>query len=387
MSRLSAWKYIRNNKRTCFVLILALAMTFAAMYVVAFLLNATLESIKPIAFELPKKMGCVKLSGDSLGVNGNDYETGEAYVEALNAARQKYLDDLNADPDVEKAYLTQVLTASYNGVIGGIGYGFPLLEAEELPIVMKHFGAELVEGRMPEGDGELLIDEKIMKNGRMKVGDWFQKNSYGEVFIVVGVIRSKEMVCMGTPRGMYNSGWGFVVLCNEKSADLRELSAKYGVTVDENNGDSLSDIRDYEELFEKNFKAVIDSVITGILLVVMIFLSISVLVAYVSFLRNRVNEYCLYASIGYSKGEIYGMLMREMGILFLAGIVLGVVLAIIIMNVMNAVLIVPKGLSVQWFMKEQVLRILGAFAVIVGALQIPAMISINSIKTIDMMED
>ena len=34
-----------------------------------------------------------------------------------------------------------------------------------------------------------------------------------------------------------------------------------------------------------------------------------------------------------------------------------------------------------------VLRILGAFAVIVGALQIPAMISINSIKTIDLMED
>ena len=387
MSRLSAWKYIRNNKRTCFVLILALAMTFAAMYVVAFLLNATLESIKPIAFELPKKMGCVKLSGDSLGVNGNDYETGEAYVEALNAARQKYLDDLNADPDVEKAYLTQVLNASYNGVVGGIGYAFPLLAAEELPTVMKHFGAELVEGRMPEGDGELLIDEKIMKNGRMKVGDWFQKNSYGEVFIVVGVIRSKEMVCMGTPRGMYNSGWAFVVLCNEKSADLRELSSKYGVIVDENNGDSLSDICDYKELFEKDFKAVIDSVITGILLVVMIFLSISVLVAYVSFLRNRVNEYCLYASIGYSKGEIYGMLMREMGILFLAGIVLGVVFSIIIMNVMNAVLIVPKGLSVQWFMKEQVLRIVGAFAVIVGALQIPAMISINSIKTIDMMED
>ena len=81
------------------------------------------------------------------------------------------------------------------------------------------------------------------------------------------------------------------------------------------------------------------------------------------------------------------MLMREMGIMFLAGIVLGVVFSIALMGVMNALLIVPKGLTVKWFMKDQVLRILGAFAVIVGALQIPAMISINSIKTIDLMED
>ncbi len=386
-SRLSANKYIRNNKRICFVLILALALSFAAMYVVAFLLNATTESIKPIAFELPKKMSFASINNPSYNVDRADFADVKEYAAALRKAKEQFFADLNADPDVEKVYDTQVLKAPYFGVVGGIGYEFPLLEAEELPIVMKHFGAELIEGRMPSGDGELLIDEKVMKNGRMKVGDWFREDSYGEVFHVVGIIRSKEMICMGTPRGSFNNGWGYVVLCNEKSADFRKLAAKYGVTVSEENGDSVSDIRDYREMYENGFKKVIDSVITGILMVVMVFLSISVVVAYVSFLRNRVNEYCLYASIGYSKGEIYGMLMREMGIMFLAGIVLGVVFSIALMGAMNAILIVPKGLAVKWFMKDQVLRILGAFAVIVGALQIPAMISINSIKTIDLMED
>ena len=38
-SGLSASKYIRNNKRTCSVLIIALALTFMAMYIINYLLK------------------------------------------------------------------------------------------------------------------------------------------------------------------------------------------------------------------------------------------------------------------------------------------------------------------------------------------------------------
>ena len=48
---------------------------------------------------------------------------------------------LSSDPDVVKAYYTQVLYAPYNGVIGGIGYEFPLLPPEEVPFVVKILGA------------------------------------------------------------------------------------------------------------------------------------------------------------------------------------------------------------------------------------------------------
>lgn len=386
-SQLSAAKYIRNNKRTGFVLILALGLTFMAMYVIAYLLYTTSESTKPICFELPRKIVCCSLSTASLGVNYDDYEDVGQFVKAREKARTNLTEKLSSDPDVIKAYYTQVLYASYNGVVGGIGYEFPLLPPEEVPFVVKHLGAELVEGRMPEGEGEVLIDERVMKNGGMKLGGWFQQAGYGEVFKIVGVLRSDCMGCVGTPRGGYNSGVGFVVLCNDNSNNLRELLAKYGVTVSQDNGDNIYDVEDYRNLYEEDIRKTIDDVINVILLTVMVFLSISVVVAYVSFMRNRVGEYCLYASIGYSRSDIYGMMMREMLVMFIAGILLGAVTTVGMVALFRGILIEPRGLSAQWFMKEQLLRILGSFACIVGVLQIPMAVTVQKIKTIDLMED
>lgn len=386
-SNLSAITYIKNNKRICFVLVLSLAMTFAAMYVVAFTLNTTGESLKPVGLELPKRICFGKVGNDSLGVHRNDYEDANEYAAKAEEAREAFRAKLESDPDVERAYFTQVLRANYNGVLGGIGYEFPLLTPEEIPFVVKHLGAELVKGRMPEGDGEVLINEKVLRNGNMQVGDWFLKDVYGEVFRVVGVLRSDNMACVGTPRGFYNNGWYFTVLCNEKSCDFKALASKYGVTVSEENGDSLSDAPAYRKLYEKDVRDSIESVITAILAVVMAFLSISVMAAYVSFLRNRVNEYCLYASLGYSRSEIYGMIMREILFMFAAGILIGVGVALLIMKVFEAAVIIPKGLTARWWMGEQIMRIIGAFAVIIGTLQIPVMVAIYKIKTVDLMED
>ena len=386
-SRLSATGYIKNNKRTCFVLILALGLTFMAMYIIAFILGATTESFRPIIFEYPRRISFAEVTTNAYSVKRSDYETIEEYAEAYGKEDKAFFEALSNDPDVTRVYDTQFLNATYNGVIGGIGYEFPLLPAEEIPFVAEHLGTVLTSGRMPEGEGEVVIDEIILKNGKMKIGDWFLENSYGQVFKVVGTLRSDGMACLGTPRGSYNNGWGFVVLCNDNSKDFTKLAAKYGVHVSEENGDNISDAVTYKELWDKNIAGTIDSVMKVILLVVMIFLTISVLIAYISFMRNRVNEYCLYASIGYSKGEIYGMIMREMIILFLSGIVLGVITSLGMMKLLDMTVMEPRGLVSAWFMKDQLGRILGAFAVIVGILQIPVMLSVHKIKTIDLMED
>jgi hypothetical protein len=57
------------------------------------------------------------------------------------------------------------------------------------------------------------------------------------------------------------------------------------------------------------------------------------------------------------------------------------------MKILDMTVMEPRGLVSAWFMKDQLLRILGAFAVIVGILQIPVMLSVHKIKTIDLMED
>ena len=119
----------------------------------------------------------------------------------------------------------------------------------------------------------------------------------------------------------------------------------------------------------------------------MIFLTISILVAYVSFMRNRVNEYCLYTSIGFGRKDIYGMMMREIGIIFGSSIFLGAVITIIIMLLMGNLVLDKLGLVYKYFYHEHLLRIIAAFMAIVGLLQIPIIFTINNIKTIDLIEE
>ncbi len=45
------------------------------------------------------------------------------------------------------------------------------------------------------------------------------------------------------------------------------------------------------------------------------------------------------------------------------------------------------GLKYKYFYPEHLLRILAAFAAIIGVLQIPISVTINNIKTIDMIEE
>ena len=71
-SGLSASKYIRNNKRTCSVLIIALALTFMAMYIVNYLLKVTEESFKPPLLELPKHVTYADLTPQALGIDPAD---------------------------------------------------------------------------------------------------------------------------------------------------------------------------------------------------------------------------------------------------------------------------------------------------------------------------
>lgn len=385
-SRLSAMKYIKNNKRASFVLILALALTFMAMYVVAFCFIVTIESFKPICLELPKKICYVNLTSETLGVDPEDYgEDTKEFAKAYREARDKFKENLEKVDGISKVYYAQTLHAQYTAIGGEFGVPFPLVEPGEVPFIAEHLGAELIEGRFPEGDGEIVADEHILKNNGMQVGDWFLRDNYGEVFKVVGVLRSDNMACVGTPNGGYNTGWYHIILCDEKTAVFSDLAEKLGLTLHELDG--ISDLESSRESYDESVVDVVQAVIEIVLLVVMIFLTIAVLVAYISFMRNRVNEYCLYASIGYSKKSIYGLIMREMFILFVLGIVIGAIVSIGVMELVYLFVIEPKGLVAKWFLDDQLLRIAAAFAVIVGVLQIPILIAVNKIKTIDLMED
>lgn len=384
-SRLSALKFVRNNKKQVWVMIVALSMTFMTMYVINFLFLTTKESFQALFLEQPKKVAYVELSPETMGVDSASYSSEEELYQGIDEARNSIMDKLKAHEGISDVIYTQCLYANYQGIVGGVGYDFPLLEENQIPDFLEHMGALLTEGRMPEGPGEILVDKKVLQNKKMKIGGYFNESSYGKVFKVVGVLDSDVLTCVGTPRGYTNSGWYMVILCNEENADMSAVLKDVGIETTEN--DTIYDSVDWADMYKELVTDQIDAALLAILIVVIIFLAISILVAYVSFMRSRVNEYCLYTSIGFARKDIYGMMMKEIGIIFGLSIVIGAAVTIVIMVLLGHFMLDSLGLVYHYFYPEHLLRILTAFLAIVGFLQIPVIVTINNIKTIDMIEE
>lgn len=384
-SRLSALKFVRNNKKQVWVMIVALSMTFMTMYVINFLFLTTKESFKALFLEQPKKVAYVELSPETMGVDSASYSSEEELYQGIDEARNSIMDKLKAHEGISDVIYTQCLYANYQGIVGGVGYDFPLLEESRIPDFLEHMGALLTEGRMPEGPGEILADKKVLQNKKMKIGGYFNESSYGKVFKVVGALDSDVLTCVGTPRGYTNSGWYMVILCNEENADMSAVLKDVGIETTEY--DTIYDSVDWAKMYKELVTDQIDAALLAILIVVIIFLAISILVAYVSFMRSRVNEYCLYTSIGFARKDIYGMMMKEIGIIFGLSIVIGAAVTIVIMVLLGHFMLDSLGLVYHYFYPEHLLRILTAFLAIVGFLQIPVIVTINNIKTIDMIEE
>ena len=382
---ISAVKYIRNNKRTCFVLIIAFALTIMVMYVINFLLSATKESFKTIMLEMPKKVMYANLSDAAYGINEEDFATHEEYVDKYQETVEETENKMRALDGVKFVKRAQKIDTKYAGIIGMVVYETPLLEKEEIKGYIDHFNAKLIDGKMPEEPGDILVDKNVFANRHYEIGGYYMKDFYGETFKVCGVIESDYMICVGMPNGFTNSGWYTVICIDEPITQFKDIAEKLNLNISET--EDIIDANDYRAFYDDDVVKSIDSSMDIIILVVMIFLAISVIVAYVSFMRNRVSEYCLYSSIGYSKKSIYAMMMREMIIIFAAGIIIGAMIAGVIVIFLNKTAVEPMGLIGKLVDLNQISKIMAAIICIIGLLQIPAVMTINSIKTIDMIED
>lgn len=384
-SKLSALKFVRNNKKQVWVMMIALALTFMTMYIINFLFLTTKESFQALLLEQPKRVAYIALSPDTMGVEQEAYATDEEYNLAIDNAREEVVAGIKAHEGISDAVFTQTACVNYGGIVGQVGYDFPLLSKEQIPQYMDHMGATLIEGRLPENDGEILVDEKVLKNQKMKIGGYFNEKAFGQTFKVVGVLESDYMTCVGTPMGYTNSGWYIVVLCDEANSDMTKVLKDIKITPTEY--DTIYDSADWTKMYEEMVAEQLDAALLAILIVVIIFLAISILVAYISFMRIRVNEYCLYTSIGFGRKDVYGMMMREIAIIFGTSIILGAALTIVIIIYLGKFVLEPLGLIYKYFYPEHLLRIVAAFVAIIGLLQIPISVTVNNIKTIDRIEE
>jgi len=92
--QLSAWKYIKNNKRPAAAFVTALSLAFMAMYTVYVLLITTPESFRTLMLEMPKRISYAKLTYKAYGLLGDQYESKEALIEAFDQKQDELIQKL-----------------------------------------------------------------------------------------------------------------------------------------------------------------------------------------------------------------------------------------------------------------------------------------------------
>ncbi len=125
--------------------------------------------------ELPKKISYASITGSSYGLDVKGYETYEELEAAYNEKQEQLIERLKSRPGISDVFYAQILYSMYQSVVGQQTAETPLMEPERIPAFLDHMEAGLTEGRMPAGDGEMLVDETIMKNMGYSIGGYFMR--------------------------------------------------------------------------------------------------------------------------------------------------------------------------------------------------------------------
>ena len=181
--KLSAMKYIRNNKRRIAVLVVSLGLCFVLIYLTNFLLMATEETFRVCTIDNAKNVQYAFLAGSSLGIDVDNLD-GEEINQQYLQKNLELCEALKEHEDVEEVYYTQVLYNVIDAAIGSWSVEMPLVEKSQLKTISDHIDVEICEGRMPENPGEIVLDKAAMSNGGYELNDYFDQESWTVIIIL-----------------------------------------------------------------------------------------------------------------------------------------------------------------------------------------------------------
>ena len=383
--KLSAMKYIKNNKRRVAVLVISLALCFVLVYLVNFLLSTTKETFEIMAVENAKKIQYVTLAGSSLGIDV-EHVDGEELNRQYFEKNLELAEKLKEKEGVLDAFYTPILYIEIRPAVGAWQAELPLVTKEQLPVVLKHYGTKVCEGRMPEQPGELVLDRASMKNCGYELNDYFDIENLDTAYKIVGVLDCDSYFGCGIPKEEVAFRYSIVLLSDGSIQDVKKLLEEEGIFARESY-DNVVDVKEGEKQIKKEVVDVIDDSIQIIYLGVLILLSLSLYIVYTMYLRDRRNEWCLYCSIGYSREEIYHSILRELSFTFILGLVIGAGLTVASVIGLDFGMIRPLGIKCRYFYPNTVAEIFCAYTLLFGLLQIPIRYALYKIRTIDAIEE
>lgn len=380
--KLSAMKYIKNNKRRVSVLIVSLSLCAVLFYLAQFLLSTATETFGSLLIKNAEKAQYIALPSSAFGLNYQELEE-EEFLRQYDEKQLELAGKLKQQDGVKEVYLAQINYAEISAVVGQYYVEVPMLLRKDVSTFMKHFGAELKEGRLPERDNEIILDEKIMKNGSYQIED--SLIDYPNTKIV-GVVECDSYFSCGVYEGDTYNNEQLCILSDGSIEDYAAMLHELGYEFKDSNA-SIVDKKTGEHRLQID---VVDSLELSSELIyigIISILSLALLIVYTGYLRDRRNEWCLYCSIGFSRKTIYFSIMRELlytfGFALLAG---GIVTAGSVV-VLDHTLIASMGLQCRYFYPDVLWATVCSYALILGVLQILIRYALYKIRTIDAMDD
>lgn len=378
---LSAWRYIKNNKRRVSVLVVSLSLCFVLFYLTNFLLTATTETFEVLLLANSLKVQYITLPPEAFGLDAGG--PGEELEKQWEKSWEELAEQMRRQKGVSYVYVTKVWYTELSALVGQFSVEVPMLERDQIPVFMEHCGATLKEGRLPERENEILLDERLMKNGGYQIGDhlkWYDNTE------IVGVAGSDQYFGCGIGEEEFQGDTMLCVLSDGSIRDMAALLYDMGYEFNENHASIVDYKKGLQELqhdVKDGVEPSSDLIFGGIIGI----LSLSLLVVYITYLRDRRNEWCLYCSIGFSRQTIYFSVMRELLFTFgIAVLAAGGLLAVLV-PLLDHTIIRSLGLYCEYLDVEVIGAILCAYVWILGMLQIPIRYALYKIQTIDAMDD
>ncbi|MCI8749841.1 MAG: ABC transporter permease [Lachnospiraceae bacterium] len=383
--KIPAFYYIKNNKRRVSVLVVSLAMFFIITYMSMFLLSTTSETFRSVLTESTKYIQYILLTDKDLDIDAGILQDGiteEDYMDAVNKKYNSIKGDFKKCKGIEDVFIVQTEYAYVTSIVGNYYIEIPMTNKKQMDILLKHMGAELADGRLPEKEDEVVLDRKIIKNHGYKKGDTLNRNSDVKI---VGIIECDYYFGCGIANN--NKTFTNPELCVVTDGTVHNLEKtieKQGVILENS---EFIDLANGEKKLQDEIIDTISGSTNFIFAGIMVIVAILVVIVNISYMRDRRSEWCLYSSIGYSRKAVYYSILREMLFVFVTALLTAAVVSIILMKLLDIFLITELGLTCLYFIPETLIEILCAYIALFGILQIPVRFEIYKIKTIDAIDD
>lgn len=397
MQRLSAWFYLKNNKKRAAILILSFGLYFVLLYGVQFFLHPSVYMYEAVCVKGAERIQIGYLNGlekindaMDLGMDMSLWEpeqeaTYEELVAEINKGTARFQQVLKEEGTADHVFVCNSYNFRVNSFAGQTTYNAPMLSKEELDILVDYLQLNIIEGRLPQNPGEFLMDANMAKNRGFRVGETL----FDEESTLVGIVEYDTYIAAGIDYENSEYPDRTLYLLNAGTIpDMKEYFAGFGVDADISSQSTVQIISDRvnmaKDVEETNNQ--IQTPLKVMTYAIAFILGLTVFFVYRLHVQDRYSEWCLYRSLGYSQKEVYSLAFREFGICLGISVVLAGVLTGLLCVVVGAIMR-SKGMLFEYWLPNVLLQIVGIGTLLAGILQIPVVIAMQKVKTIDAMEE